>query len=138
MNLFTYGSLMFPEVWNRVTGQPLTGLPATLHGHAARRLRGESYPALVPDPSAKTHGILYADVTPESMQRLDQFEGLFYERVCVTIITEAGQPQEAWTYHAANPSHPDILPEPWDAVAFASTDLQTFLAEDPGFDGSRD
>lgn len=138
MKLFTYGSLMFPEVWNRVTGQPLTGLPATLQGHAARCLRGESYPVLVPDLSATTCGILYTDVSPQAMQRLDQFEGRFYERVPVSVATESGQSEEAWTYRAANPSHPDILPELWDAAEFASKNLHIFLAEDPGFNGPRE
>lgn len=138
MNLFTYGSLMFPEVWNRVTGQPLTGQPATLPGHAARRLRGESYPVLVPDPSSKTCGILYTHISPEAMHRLDQFEGRFYDRVTVSVLTEDGKAQEAWTYRAANPTHPDILSEPWEAEVFVRTHLPTFLEEDPGFKGPRE
>lgn len=140
MNVFTYGSLMFPEVWTRVTGSQDAGIPATLAGYTARRIRGQSYPALVPDPApaALTQGILYRNVSPEALRRLDLFEGDFYVRKAVPV-TPAAPPEttDAWVYAAAEPAHPDILPDLWDTEQFRQDSLQDFLSSDPGFSGPR-
>ena len=134
MNIFTYGSLMFPEVWTRVTGLTRPGLPARLTGHAARRIQGAAYPALVPCPGALTEGILYEDVPPSAVALLDAFEGDFYERLLLEI-TQGSDGTAAWagTYVASHPEAPGILPEPWNAAEFARDHLQTFLNHDPGF-----
>lgn len=45
-HLFTYGSLMFENVWRRVVSGRYRSTPATLHGYRRQRVRGEDYPAL--------------------------------------------------------------------------------------------
>ena len=136
MNLFTYGSLMFPEVWERVTGLSGEGQPASLGDHAARRIRGQTYPALVKAVGESTEGVLYADVTPEAVARLDAFEGHFYERVMVGVSLGAGAKTSAWVYRAALPDDPDILAERWDPERFQREHLGRFLHDDPGFSGN--
>jgi gamma-glutamylcyclotransferase (GGCT)/AIG2-like uncharacterized protein YtfP len=133
MNLFTYGTLMFPEVWQRVTGLAQPGQPATLAHHAARRIRDQLYPALVGEEGAVTSGILYPEVSPEAMARLDTFEGTFYDRVPVEVTLTDGSVRPAWVYRAAAGTGPDILPQPWEAARFAREELGVFLQEDPGF-----
>jgi gamma-glutamylcyclotransferase (GGCT)/AIG2-like uncharacterized protein YtfP len=133
MNLFTYGSLMFPEVWERVTGLCGAGQPASLADHAARRIRGQTYPALVTGVGESTEGVLYADVTPEAVARLDAFEGPFYERVMVGVSLGDGAATRAWVYRAALPDDPDILAECWDPERFQREHLGRFLQDDPGF-----
>ena len=136
MNLFTYGSLMFPEVWERVTGLSGAGQPASLADHAARRLRGQTYPALVTAVGERTEGVLYADVTPEALARLDAFEGHFYERVMVGVSVGDGAKTSTWVYRAALPDDPDILEERWDPEGFQREHLGRFLQDDPGFSGN--
>ena len=124
---------MFPEVWQRVTGQTASGQAAVLAGHAARRIRAQSYPALVQEAGAQTCGVLYAGVSGEAVARLDAFEGGFYERVEVGVALGDGTVSRAWVYRAGREDHPDILPELWDEAGFAAGGLSTFLQEDPGF-----
>jgi hypothetical protein len=133
MNLFTYGSLMFPEVWQRVTGLSAPGEEAVLQGHVARRIRGQSYPALVQEAGAETSGVLYRGVSGEAVARLDAFEGSFYERVEVGVVLGDGTRCCAWAYRAGREDDPDILLERWDAAGFAARGLAVFLQEDPGF-----
>ncbi len=136
MNLFAYGSLMFPEVWNRVTGLTTPGTPVRLTDHAARRLRDVNYPALIYAAGEETNGVLYADITPPVLAALDAFEGAFYERVMLGVLEEQGSATSAWVYRAASPRHPDILPERWEAPRFEREHLREFLRDDPGFSPS--
>jgi len=136
MNIFTYGSLMFPEVWERVTGLSGAGQPAWLADHAARQIRGQTYPALVKAGGERTEGVLYADVTPEAVERLDVFEGGFYERVMVGVSVGEGAATSAWVYRAVQPDDPDILEECWDRDRFQQDHLGRFLRDDPGFSGA--
>lgn len=136
MNVFTYGSLMFPEVWERVTGLTSPGHAATLADYTARRIRGQTYPALVAEPGKVTAGVLYLDVPPEAIARLDAFEGSFYDRIPVQVRPEDGTEVSAWVYLAGAGAGPDILPETWDAAWFARDGLKTFLRQDPGFSDS--
>ncbi len=136
MNIFTYGSLMFPEVWERVTGLSGAGQPASLADHAARQIRGQTYPALVKAVGGSTEGVLYSDVTPAAVARLDEFEGRFYERVAVAVSAGDGAATSAWVYRAAKPDDPDILEEGWDRERFQRDHLGRFLRDDPGFSGA--
>lgn len=147
MNVFTYGSLMFPSVWEKVTGSRAAGGPARLAGFSARRIRGQSYPALVAEEGSVVEGVVYENVSQAAVKRLDDFEGSFYRRleVEVEVKVEAGvevietlparRILSAGVYVAANAEDPVILPEAWDAVEFERKFLAEFLAEDPGFTG---
>lgn len=137
MDLFTYGSLMFPAVWERVTGLTGPGIPARLADYAARRVQGRPYPALVPAAGETTRGRLYQNLAPDIMVQLDTFEGEFYERVEVILHLAHSMTTVAWVYRASQPSGPEILPDTWDAKHFAREDLPAFLREDPGFSGRR-
>ena len=133
MNVFTYGSLMCPAVWTRVTGLEAAGAPARLAEHAARRLLGFSYPALIESRGAETRGVLYQNITAEALARLDTFEGTYYDRVMVTVPAADGAATSAWVYRAARADDPAILTEEWDAADFEQNHLEAFLSADPGF-----
>lgn len=143
MNVFTYGSLMFPEVWERVTGSGLRGEPARLHGFEARVIDGQSYPALVPKPGGVTDGVVYLEVGSVEVERLDGFEGDFYERLEVEVEAAMAGAEGKYTsvkaevYAAAVPEDPRILDERWRPEVFRDRHLAVFLREDPGFTGDR-
>ena len=136
MKVFTYGSLMFPEVWRRVAGAAQVGIPARLSGYEARCLAGQTYPALVESAHSLTEGVLYQEVNAVSLRALDAFEGGFYRRREV-FVTAGGLEIPAWVYAAADSRHPDILPEKWCAEDFSARHLTGFLRHDPGFSGTR-
>ena len=86
MNVFTYGTLMFSEVWNKVVQGNYYSSTAVLHGYRRFCIKDESYPGL--KQAGKTefvNGIVYHDVDFIDMQRLDVFEGGYYERMQVSV-----------------------------------------------------
>ena len=38
-------------------------------------MRGESFPAIVPDAGSETRGLLFDDISPGELTRLDEYEG---------------------------------------------------------------
>ncbi|MDF7799646.1 gamma-glutamylcyclotransferase [Pontiellaceae bacterium B1224] len=81
MNLFAYGTLMWPDVLEAVMGRRLNGEKATLSGYTRRRVKGQHYPAVFQASEESVEGILYTGLTGKEFQCLDAFEGVEYERV---------------------------------------------------------
>lgn len=87
MNLFVYGTLLVPEIWERVAGvSGLASRPARLRGHLIRRVRGAVYPGIVPAPKAEAAaeapvaGRVFFEVPDAALARLDSYEDDFYFR----------------------------------------------------------
>lgn len=127
MHFFTYGSLMFPEVWHRVAGATFATRPASLDGFAAWRVRGETYPGLAPAPGETTHGVLHLAVTPQAAARLDVFEGPFYERLSVEACLDDGTAVPAFAYVVVPAHRHELEPVRWDADTFRRLHLARFL-----------
>ena len=79
-NIFTYGSLMFPNVWEQVVRGRYASVKAALEDHARYAIAGESYPGMVAQTGATVEGILYLDIDAADIARLDTFEGHDYRR----------------------------------------------------------
>ena len=97
-HIFTYGSLMFPQVWERVVRGHYRNTRAVLAGHVRFAITGETYPGMVAQEGAQVEGVIYFDVAHEDMAALDAFEGIDYRRDKVTVITETGESIAAHTY----------------------------------------
>ena len=80
MNLFAYGTLMWPEVLEAVIGRRLEGEKVTLRGFRRLRIKGEHYPAIIAASGNSVSGVLYDGLTPEDFEHLDRFEGEEYQR----------------------------------------------------------
>lgn len=74
-HIFTYGSLMFAEVWQRVVAGDYRAVAADLMHHARYAVRGETYPGLVPQAGARVAGIVYLDVTDKTWRRSTALKG---------------------------------------------------------------
>lgn len=131
MNLFTYGSLMFPDVWLRVAGQAFPTRSARLAGFAAWKVRGESYPGLAPAPAHTTTGVVHLGVTAESARRLDEFEGPFYERAEVIVVLDDGSSMPAFAYIVGAPHRTHLEEVLWDAESFRRDHLASFMGPKP-------
>lgn len=124
-NVFTYGSLMFDEVWQQVVAGRYRSAPATLHDHQRHALNGLSYPGVVASPGAQVEGQLYLDVSAEDMARLDAFEGAEYRRDALRVVLEDGEQRDAWTYLWLDPQR--LSGQPWLSDAFRLREfLQTY------------
>ncbi len=77
---------MFSEVWNKVVQGNYYSSTAVLQGYRRFSIQNESYPGLMQSNKAEfVNGIVYHDVDIPDLQRLDAFEGSYYERVQVTV-----------------------------------------------------
>lgn len=98
MHVFTYGSLMFPAIWQRVVRGSYRSMPAVLRGYARHAVRGASYPGIVWNRDASVDGVLYCDVEEADLIALDRFEGCEYRRQTVTVGAADGETVSAVTY----------------------------------------
>lgn len=88
--IFFYGSLMDPEMLNRVVGlsTPQTTVSATLSNYAIK-LWG-SFPALVPRAGSKVQGVVW-NCTPAQFDRLEYYEGYAYTWTECDVEVQDGQ-----------------------------------------------
>lgn len=116
-HVFTYGSLMFPEVWSLVVVGTHRRVAARLDEHARFTIDGESYPGMVPAAGSRVEGILHLDVDESDLERLDRFEGADYRRGSVDVVTPDGPMRaEAYLYLL----HDRLSLVPWEPGAFAT------------------
>lgn len=134
MHLFTYGSLMFPEVWTSVVAGRYVSEFAEVSGYVRKRVRGDTYPAAVPgEASATLQGRLYFDIDHEDLVRLDLFEGEYYRREAIGAICSDGRPFSAAIY-VLRPSYLHLLDhEDWDPSWFEREGMVRFISDYKGF-----
>lgn len=136
MHVFTYGTLMFPEVWRAVVGKQYETAAATAVGFAIYYVRDAVYPGVIATPSGTVSGLVYFDVDADSLDRLDVFEGVDYHRQPIEVTrTDNGQILPADAY-VIPPAHRHLLTnEPWSAREFAARgELARFVARYAGFE----
>ncbi len=119
MHVFTYGSLMFPAIWQRVVRGAYRSEPAVLSGHARYSLIDDSYPGIVENPQATVDGILYIDVDEADVVALDAFEGSEYRRTMVAVQQESGETAmvAAYLFTAVH----RLSGQAWEPEAFRTT-----------------
>lgn len=133
-DVFTYGSLTIGRVMQVVTGRLFDEQPARLTGYARYALRGETYPGLVEEPGAATDGVLWREVDDDSLRRLDEFEGDWYERRRVDVHAGAdGATVSAETYVLVRAQHHRVSRRSWNRARFEARYLPGFLSRYRGF-----
>jgi gamma-glutamylcyclotransferase (GGCT)/AIG2-like uncharacterized protein YtfP len=136
MHVFTYGTLMFPEVWQAVVGRQFKSMEATAPGFAIYRVVDAVFPGIVKagDDDA-VQGVVYLDVDDASVARLDTFEDTFYERQALWLRCADGQTLAAETYVVPPQNRRVLTDEVWRREEFiASGGLQRFTSGFQGFD----
>ena len=127
--MFAYGSLCFPELVEALLGLAVEPEPARLEGWQRVGVRGASYPGLRAALGASTEGVLYRNLGPEELARLDAFEGELYERR--SLIVQAGGAAVAAEVWVVRPSLLHRLgDEPWSPAGFASAHLHEWVRHD--------
>lgn len=115
-HIFTYGSLMFAPVWQRVVQGTYRSAPARLDNYARFAITGETYPGMVAEDGASVIGVLYLDVSERDIAALDAFEGSEYRREDVLVTLETGETIAAGTYIYLLPEK--LSQSPWSPEAF--------------------
>ena len=124
MSIFTYGSLVFSAVWQKVVRGDYRSSAASIHGFRRVCVRDANHPALIISPRAMPiMGRVYFDVSAEDIARLDHFETGNYERVSVAVTVD-GSAAAAQTYLAVNM---DLLTDTdWNEKTIEKTGLPVF------------
>ena len=113
MNIFTYGSLMFPEVMYGLVKQPhYESSTAVLDGHSRKQVKGKPYPGLIVDPGNSVRGRVYFNVNEEDTKILHDFEDKEYHQVMMHMKTENGKEISALVYLYADPMN--LEEREWD------------------------
>lgn len=129
-SVFTYGSLMFDEVWQRVVRGHYRKCTAVLWGYRLCPLRNEMFPAIVQGGADdQVSGFLYSHINAQDLLRLDNFEGDYYRRETVMVST-ANQQQCAALVYVLRDEFLDVLGDGvWDAKQFRSLHLANFIKQ---------
>jgi gamma-glutamylcyclotransferase (GGCT)/AIG2-like uncharacterized protein YtfP len=126
--LFAYGTLMFPEVWERIAGRPFVAEHATISGFAVRRVVDDVYPVLIrAATSSRVDGLVLRDIDQETLARLDAYESDFYERLEVTAALDDGQSIACLTYVLPERNQSAASDETWKADEFVARSLANYL-----------
>ena len=121
-HVFTYGSLMFPAVWEKVVRGKYKSAPAEAEGHVRFAIRGETYPGMVRAHGQNVHGVVYFDVSAEDVAALDAFEGAPYRRDTLQVRLASGETVPADSYIYLDTAR--LADTPWQPDAFQ---MQRFI-----------
>jgi len=127
-HVFTYGTLLFPEVMEAVAGRVFASVPATLAGFARVCVRGAVYPGAREEAGGSIAGLLHRDVDAAALARLDRFEGELYERRRVRVALGDGTSIDAEVYVVPPTFVARLEPRAWDPDRFRREHLAAYLA----------
>jgi gamma-glutamylcyclotransferase (GGCT)/AIG2-like uncharacterized protein YtfP len=134
MHVFTYGTLMFAEVWQSVVGRQFEAMEGVARGFAIFRVANAVFPGIVAGTERDmVRGVVYLDADDAALARLDVFEDDFYERQALWVECADGQKRAAEAYVVPPQNKHVLTDEPWLRESFlASGGLERFKS---GFDG---
>lgn len=115
--VFTYGSLMFAPVWERVVKGRYRSATAVLDRHARFALVDDIYPGMVVATGSTVSGVVYFDVAAADLAALDHFEGDEYCRTEVQLQLDDGTALTAETYLFEALDR--LSDQPWNPGTFA-------------------
>ena len=127
-NVFCYGTLMFPQVFEAVAGFSAKSEPCVLPGYTRRKIVGQVYPGIVKAKHAKVPGFLYRGLSQSQLHRLDQYESDEYLRELIVVRNEQQKYFTAWIYVLQPKCINMLTDEPWDVVEFEHLYLPDYLA----------
>jgi len=135
MHVFTYGTLMFPEVWKAVVGREFPSVEGTAKGYAIYRVRDAVFPGIIAASERDAvRGVVYLDVDPDSVARLDLFEDDFYQRETLSIDCDDRERRSADAYVVPDANRAVLTDDIWRRDEFvASGGLDYFIRRFQGF-----
>jgi len=129
-NLFTYGTLMIPEVIRAVLKRsPDVYQRASLSDHICRTLTDESFPGVKPLRDETTPGLVYQNLSEDDLKALDEYEGELFQRTKVTVLTNDGNRAIAWCF-LIKPQYEHLLSNnAWNWEQFIEEGLASYVPE---------
>jgi len=116
-----------------VSGCQFTKIHGILQGYCRLSIKGEIYPAIIPDGECTVDGVVYKNISRLAWSLLDRFEGKLYKRQSVMIGLEDGSSLESETY-VLRPEFISILENTeWDFNNFLKSEKDNFISDYRGF-----
>lgn len=127
MKLFVYGSLMNEEVLTSLLGCRFIKTKAFLADYKCLAVSGADYPAIRPERGSVVAGEVVEGLTPQQVRDLDIFEGEYYQRVPVIVVTEKNMENQCETY-VFKPEYYNLLTNSgWCNKRFREKHMRAFL-----------
>lgn len=136
-HVFTYGSLMFPQVWQSIVKLNYEHTAAWLDGFRRTCIHGDNYPVVLPRAGQKNlEGVVYFSVKYQDLARLDRFEGEYYfrRRIRPRILLDGAVKTIEADLYVLKPKYSDLASlRPWDPEFFERRELKFFRKMYSGF-----
>ena len=130
INIFTYGTLMFPELVYALTGKNFRSEDAHIENYIRYKVitsnSYEEYPAIIENSGSNVNGKLLYDIDDESLKIIDFYEGDEYKRVTRPISLSDKTPIEAFVY-VWNFKYPLVKQVGWHKAFFKNHHLKYYL-----------
>ena len=95
--LFTYGTLQYPEIQEKLLRRTLIGVSDTLLDYELKigvvEIDGEKFDAATDKPGERINGVVY-ELSKDELHKIDQYEGKSYKRIKVNLLSGV----ESWVY----------------------------------------
>ncbi|WP_163325005.1 gamma-glutamylcyclotransferase family protein [Draconibacterium mangrovi] len=127
MNVFVYGSLLFPEIAEGLCGEKLKSEEATLNGYSRFALKEADYPAIIKKNNSTVKGKVLLNLDENAIYLLTFYEGDDYGMAPVKVETSSGIIDAiAFVWMAGNEFLEDF---DWDEDQFESESLAFYRDE---------
>ncbi len=124
-HVFVYGTLLFPEILNGLTGRTFPETEATLPGFKRMRVKYGDYPAVIQAEGGQVHGKLIPNVDARSLEMLRFYEGDDYE--CIEAFVHLENKKVKALVFVWN-NNRDLLTEPdWSIKKFKNNFLSDYI-----------
>jgi gamma-glutamylcyclotransferase (GGCT)/AIG2-like uncharacterized protein YtfP len=128
MSLFTYGTLMYAVVWDRIGLKPCAAQPAILPGYAIYRVCDAIFPGIIKaGPDDQVQGVLYHDLNEETLDELDAYESDLYERTTVYAVNQDSVRIKCQAYVIPLANRAALSNEAWDSDWFQQHGLAKYM-----------
>ncbi len=137
INVFVYGTLMFPEVAGPIARIVSVGEPLTVRGFRrfeARTREWGNYPVIRRDEFSSVDGILFRELGEKQLAQLDRYEdvaGGLYVRSQIQV-NHKGEDVYVDLYEcgpALSGRLLEPLSKPWDPELFQTNELDRYIKE---------
>ncbi len=123
--IFVYGTLLFPEIVQRLTGKLFKNSPAVLSGFKRFQVKDSEYPAIIEFSGSKVDGIVLENVDEKSFQVLTFYEGDEY--VCMEKSVLLGENEIVVKVFIWNGGAEKLMNTDWNVGYFKKNYLNIYL-----------
>lgn len=127
VNLFAYGTLIVPAVFQAVTGCHFDAADAELDGYARYAFDGKPYPGLIKETDGYVDGRVYRNLDEEALKRIRYFEDNIYSETTVTVTLDNNSKIEALAFVVPADRSALLSDKPWSLKKFKEEQLDTYL-----------